>query len=155
MDRTARDVMQKNVITVSPETPLADAQRLFVEEGIGGCPVVDERDTVVGVISSTDLLRAVTEERDTAATETHYYRENLEFSGPDWSGLEDFQDRLASIQVSDVMTPGTLSVDLEATIPVVAKTLRQHRVHRVLVVDGDKLAGIISTFDLVGLLESQ
>ena len=153
MDRTARDVMQSHVITLGPDTPLADAQRLFVEEGISGCPVVDDRGTVVGVLTSTDLLRAVDEERDTAAQETHYYREDLEFSGPDWSDLEDFQDRLAELRVADAMTPGTLSVDLDTPIPEVARTIRQHRVHRVLVVDGDSLAGIISTFDLVGLLE--
>jgi CBS domain-containing protein len=153
MDRTARDVMQKDVITVSPETPLADAQRLFVEEGIGGCPVVDEKENVIGVISSTDLLRAVTEERDTAAADTRYFRENLEFSGPDWSDLEDFQDRLAELQVRDAMTAGTLSVDVDTPVREVARLLRRHRVHRVLVVERDTLAGIISTFDLVGLLE--
>lgn len=152
--RTARDVMQKDVITISPETSLGDAQRLFVEESIGGCPVVDDRNIVVGVISSTDLLRAVNDERDTAVAETRYYRDDLAFSSPDWSDLEDFQDRLAELQVSDAMTPGSLLVDIDAPIPDVARTFRQHRVHRVLVVEGDALAGIISTLDLVGLLEA-
>src|SRR5690606_8546126 len=32
----ARDVMQKNVISVTPETSVADVARLFVEEGIHG-----------------------------------------------------------------------------------------------------------------------
>ena len=153
--RTARDVMQKDVITISPETSLGDAQRLFVEESIGGCPVVDDRNVVVGVISSSDLLRAVNDERDTAVAETRYYRDDIAFSSPDWSDLEDFQDRLAELQVSDAMTPGSLLVDIDASIPDVARTFRQHRVHRVLVVEGDALAGIISTLDLVGLLEKE
>jgi CBS domain-containing protein len=153
MDERARDVMQTNVITVSPEAALADVQRIFVEEGIGGCPVVDEHGTVVGVISSTDILRAVEEDRDTAAAETRFYREDLEFSGPEWSDLENFQDRLAEVQVRETMTPGTLSVDPDTPVAEVARLIRQHRVHRVLVVEGDSLAGIISTFDLVGLLE--
>lgn len=153
--RTARDVMQKDVITISPETSLGDAQRLFVEESIGGCPVVDDRNVVVGVISSSDLLRAVNDERDTAVAETRYYRDDIAFSSPDWSDLEDFQDRLAELQVSDAMTPGSLLVDIDASIPEVARTFRQHRVHRVLVVEGDALAGIISTLDLVELLEKE
>lgn len=153
--QTARSVMQKDVITVSPETSLGDLQRLFVEESIGGCPVVDDRNIVVGVVSSTDLLRAVNDERDTAVAETRYYRDDFAFSSPDWSDIEDFQDRLAELQVSDAMTAGSLFVDVDAPIPDVARTFRQHRVHRVLVVEGDALAGIISTLDLVGLLEGK
>lgn len=98
MATTARDVMQTSVLTVSPESPLLAVQQLFLEEGIGGAPVVDEAGQVVGVISTTDLLRAVDEWRGTAVSEAHYFRESLEFSGPDWSrGVEDFQDRLQEL----------------------------------------------------------
>jgi CBS domain-containing protein len=146
--------MQTSVITVSPDTPLADLQRLFVEEGIGGAPVVDDGGCVVGVISASDLLRAVEEERDSAVAEPHYFRDTLEFSGPDWGhALEDFQDRLAELRVADAMTEGVVMVPPEAPVSEVARRLRGHRVHRILVVEDGILAGIISTFDLVALLE--
>jgi CBS domain-containing protein len=147
--------MQTSILTVSPETPLLAVQRLFVEEGIGGAPVVDEAGQVVGVISAADLLRAVDEERDTAVSEAHYFRENLEFSGPDWSrGVEDFQDRLQELCAADAMTRGTLSVHPDTPIPEVARRIREHGVHRLLVVEDGRLAGILSTLDLVALLES-
>ena len=55
----ARDVMQTHLVTVEPELPLVDVHRLFVEEEITGAPVVDDTGRLLGVISSTDLLRAV------------------------------------------------------------------------------------------------
>lgn len=154
MPARARDVMQTSVVTVGPETPLTDLQRIFLEEGIGGAPVVDETGRVVGVISAADVLRAVDEERDTAVAEPRYFRDTLEFSGPDWShDVEDFQDRLGELRVEDAMTRGVVAVAPETPVAEVARRMREERVHRVLVMEKDVLIGIVSTFDLVALLE--
>ncbi len=64
MTLTARDIMQTNPITVSPDASLTQADRLFVEEDISGAPVVDDDGKVVGVVSTTDLIRAIPEELD-------------------------------------------------------------------------------------------
>ncbi len=156
MTLTARDVMQSHVITVSPESPLLDVQRLFVEEEINGAPVVDDAGRLLGVVSTRDLLRATADEHDTAASETRYFRDELEFSGPDWgSVLEDFQDRLAERSVSEVMTSGSVAVSPSARIAEIAALMRRERVHRVLVAENGLLVGIISSFDLVALLEKE
>lgn len=152
MAKIAADVMETQVITVDPQTPLVDVHRLFVEEEINGAPVVDEMGRVLGVISSSDLLWAVDQEHEAAST-TGYFRELVEFSGPDWARApEDFQDRLAQLVVADAMSKGSISVKLDAPISQVAKTLREHHIHRVLVLEGSELRGIISSFDLVELL---
>lgn len=154
MAMTARDVMEPSVLTVAPEASLAEVQRLFVEEGIGGAPVVDERGRVVGVITGRDVLRAIDEERDTAISDTHYFRQDLEFSGPEgMSDGEDFQDRLGELTAGGAMTPSLLAVAPDASVQEVAREIRRHRVHRILVIDDEELVGIISTFDLVALLE--
>jgi len=154
MALVARDVMQRDVITIDAAATVLDAYRLFVEEEISGAPVVDEDGRVMGVLSARDLLRVISEERDTALVQTSYFRDTEEFSGPDWAnGPEDFQDRLAGRTVGDTMTPGAIVVALDAPIAQVARTLRGQRVHRVLVVDDDRLVGLITSFDLVGLLE--
>src|SRR5512139_319782 len=88
---TARSVMTDSVVTVSPEMSLLDVMRLFVEEDIHAAPVVGDDGELVGVISTSDLLRAQEEEHDTASTATDYLRGLLEFSLPDWAeDLEDF-----------------------------------------------------------------
>ncbi len=151
----AENVMETHVLTVSPETPLGDVQRLFVEEGIHGAPVVDDDGGVVGVVTTADLLRASEEERDTAVVDTDYFRSDLEFSGPDFASFpEDFQDRLSQRTVSEVMTREAVTVPRDMPVPRVAATLLQHRVHRVLVVDDQNaLVGVVSSFDLLACLE--
>jgi CBS domain-containing protein len=152
----ARDIMQTHVVSVSPQDPLSSVHRLFFEEDINGAPVVDDQEFVVGVISSSDLLRAAADEHDSARGDPGYFRELLEFSGPDWENApEGYLDRLRERTVEDYMTEDAVSVPPDASIAEVARAIRSHGVHRVLVVDAGRLAGIISTFDLVGLLEKR
>ncbi|MEN8161567.1 MAG: CBS domain-containing protein [Myxococcota bacterium] len=154
MALTAGDLMTQSVVSVDPETPLGEVYRLFTGEQIHGAPVVDEQERVVGVITSSDLLRSIAEERDTAVTGSDYLRDLLEFSGPDWGqGLQDFQDRLAQLTVADVMTPQAVTVSRATPIAQVARTLREHGIHRAWVEEGGRLCGVISTFDLLPLVE--
>ena len=77
----ARDLMQTGILAVGPSTPL------------------------LGVITSTDLIRAVEEEHDSGRVAQDYFRDLLPYSSPDWaSGPEDFQDRLREVRAEDVIT---------------------------------------------------
>lgn len=52
------EVMHKPVVTVTLDEPLASAASLMVDNRIGGLPVLDD-DRVVGVVTETDLFRAL------------------------------------------------------------------------------------------------
>jgi len=54
-----KDLMKKNVITVSPEDTVIDTIIRGVEKGIGGFPVVDEQGRLVGIITETQIARAM------------------------------------------------------------------------------------------------
>ena len=154
MALTARDLMESPVITLSPHDPLSSVRQLFFDEEIHGAPVVDDEGRILGVLTSTDLLRAAADEHDTARGDPGYFRELFEISGPDWETAPDgFLDRLRERTASEFMTEAVASVDVNAAVSEVARTLRRNRIHRVLVVEGGLLRGIISTFDLVRLLE--
>jgi len=56
-----REIMTKEVITTTPDTPIEDAAHSMADNKIGGLPVVDERNRVVGVITETDIFKAFTE----------------------------------------------------------------------------------------------
>jgi len=149
----ARDLMDEHVVTVDAAASLLDVHRLFTEEGISGAPVVGDTEDLEGVITNTDLVRAVGEAHDSAASDSSYFRDLLPYSSPDWaSGPEDFQDRLSELTVADFMTRGVVSVGPDASAAEVAKTLLEHRVHRLFVVDGGALRGVISAFDLLRLI---
>jgi CBS-domain-containing membrane protein len=56
-DLTAGDVMSRDVVSVSHETPLREAGQLLLLHQISGLPVVEPGGTCVGVFSAIDLLR--------------------------------------------------------------------------------------------------
>ena len=51
------------------------------------------------------------------------------------------------------MTVEVLTVAPETPVPLVARALREHRIHRVFVSHDTQLVGVISAFDLLGLVE--
>ena len=154
MALTARDIMETRVITLSPSDPLSNVHRLFCDEEIHGAPVVDDEGRVLGIITSMDLLKAASDEHESARGDPTYFRELFEISGPDWEEApEGFLDRLRERVTSEFMTEDVACVGVDATIPEIARTLRGNRIHRVLVAEDEVLQGIITTFDLVGLLE--
>jgi acetoin utilization protein AcuB len=56
-----REIMTKEVITTTPDTPIEDAARLMADNKIGGLPVVDKRNRVVGVVTETDIFKTFVE----------------------------------------------------------------------------------------------
>jgi CBS domain-containing membrane protein len=55
-----RDVMVRDVISVSPDTPLVDAGRLLLSKRIGCLPVVDPQNVLVGIVTSSDFVASLT-----------------------------------------------------------------------------------------------
>src|SRR4030095_2243282 len=53
-----KDVMQKRVITVKPDTPIKDAAQLMADKKVGCVPVVSAG-ALVGLVTHTDILRYV------------------------------------------------------------------------------------------------
>ena len=58
------EVMHRDVVTATRDMPIAEAAALMVDHRIGGLPVVDARERVVGVITETDIFRAFVESQD-------------------------------------------------------------------------------------------
>ena len=117
--------MQTGLMTVTPETPLADVQRMFVEEEIHGAPVVDDEGVVRGVVSSLDLLR-----------------DSAELEGRGGSELT----------ATDAMTRELVSVTSDTPVAEIAQKMRLQHIHRVLVIDDEQLVGVVTSFDLLRAL---
>lgn len=57
---SVQEIMTRQVVTVTSETPIADAARLLLERHIGGLPVV-KGEHLVGIITKDDILTAFVE----------------------------------------------------------------------------------------------
>jgi acetoin utilization protein AcuB len=57
LNTPVRDIMTTDPITVSPDDDLQEILELLIEEKVGGVPVVDETEGLVGIVTYVDLLR--------------------------------------------------------------------------------------------------
>ena len=57
MDKTAKEIMTTDVIVAKQDDSIADVANMLIAEKIGGLPVVDSENRVVGIISETDILK--------------------------------------------------------------------------------------------------
>ena len=60
-DIEVAEIMHKGALTASPAMTIAQAAQLMLQKRIGGLPVVDAQQQVIGVITETDLLKAFVE----------------------------------------------------------------------------------------------
>ena len=125
--------MQRDLIALSPDTPILDAHRLFVEEEIHGAPVIGEDDRVHGVVSTLDLLRIVRDALEPGA------------------GGAAFDDTLT---VSEAMTRDVIMVEPDTALAEVARVMLGQRIHRVLVGKDRVVEGMVTTFDLLRALSA-
>ena len=58
------EVMHSPVVSIAPGEPLAEAARQMVENRFGGLPVLDADERIVGILTETDLLRALIDRLD-------------------------------------------------------------------------------------------
>jgi CBS domain-containing protein len=139
------DVMTKRVISVTPETPIADAARVMLEQRISGLPVVDANGAVVGIVTEGDLLRR---------TETGTDRLRSR-----WFELLIAPGRLAhdyvhshARKVGEVMTHEIASVAPDDTLAKVVELMESRRIKRLPVIEEGRLVGIVSRANLVRAL---
>ncbi|UCE85648.1 MAG: CBS domain-containing protein [Deltaproteobacteria bacterium] len=154
MNRRARDLMHAEVRSVSPEMTLPELERQFFREGVTGFPVVDEG-RLLGIVSRSDIVRQLCVEQSLAETASDYYRE---VGGIETSGVESLEAigqrvgaRVEKLCVRDVMIDATITATPDQPLRDVARTLVTHHIHRLPVVEGGKLVGIITSLDLVRL----
>ncbi len=56
-----REVMTKDVVTTPPDVPVEDVAQVMADNKVGGLPVIDEQERVIGMITETDIFKAFIE----------------------------------------------------------------------------------------------
>ncbi len=137
-----RDVMSRDMVAFDPDTDLLDAIEVLAERHIGGAPVL-AGDRIVGVLSSSDILEFVA---SNPATFADYGDTGTAGSSEEWSAL-------AGHTVGEAMSGGpacTLAPD--NTVQEAAELMRTSGIHRVFVVDRERVVGVVSSLDITKAL---
>ena len=149
---TARDIMRRDVVTIDRATPLSEVEKILADGRISGAPVTDEAGQIVGVISLRDLVEHYVEDPDARPRrgKGFFHLSSEELLDEDY----DSDDIPAETEdtAEDVMTAEVYRVPEDASIGEIARTMVQHKIHRVLVESGDHFAGIVGTFELLDAL---
>jgi CBS-domain-containing membrane protein len=141
------DVMTSGVLSVTPDASVATAAQLMLQKQISGLPVVNDLGHLVGIITEGDFLRR-------AETNTGRRRQRwIEFfMGP--GRLSDEYVRLSSRKVSDVMTHHVQTVRPDTPLEEAVRLMERHNIKRLLVVDQDKVVGIVTRANLLHAIAS-
>lgn len=150
----AADIMQRDMVTVSPGDTLRDALALMTENHVTGLPVMDARSRCIGLITASDILGFEEEHAEERADEgmmQHFNNEIGRWESVPLSafGLEEFGD----VRVEEVMSRELIHVQRDTPLKEVAQRMLGENVHRVLVMDERyNLYGIVTSFDFVRVL---
>src|SRR5215204_6054230 len=113
------DVMTAEVVTVEPSASIAEAAKRMIQEEKGPLPVV-EGDRPVGMVTDRDIIaRVVAEERDPG-----------------------------SLTVGDIATRELVTIGSDQDVGEAARLMDEHQLDRIVVVEGERLVGIISEADI-------
>ena len=114
-----RDVMTKDPTTVRRDTPIYDAMRTLVDQGITGMPVVEDDMTLVGVVSEKDMLRLI------------------------------YEESLTNAEVQEFMSHDVVAFDQDDELIDACECLINNHFRRVPVLSEGKLIGIVSRADII------
>ncbi len=141
----ARDIMQTEVITATPETSLEELGRLMLEHNISGVPVIDDHGTVVGVVTENDIIETHEELRFptvVALFDAILYVESSRH-------FEEQVRKAAATTARELMHTPVVSVSPEATLPEIASIMTRKQIHHLPVIEGGKLVGMVGKADVV------
>ncbi len=124
-ERTVGDVMPLGALTISADAGLHQAVRLMDEYRVHGLAVVDTDDSLVGVISQSDLIQACM--------------------------AADVWDSWRSLAVRHLMTTPAVTAPTSMPLSEAARLMEEKGIHRLIIVghDGATPAGIVSATDLI------
>jgi acetoin utilization protein AcuB len=123
-----RDIMTRDVITVTSDTYVLDAERIMESHRIGRLPVVDTG-KLVGIVTKDDVLKA-------SPSSTAPYNQRQLFY------------LMSKLTVREIMKTNVIAVGPDMTVEKSVAIAQKNRVGSLPVVEGDRVIGILTTNDV-------
>lgn len=124
-----KDFMTKNPVYTNPKELISNIKNTMDREKIGKIPVLDESGKLIGVITKTDLKKAMPSDATTL-------------------DIYELSYLLSKMTVEKVMKKNPITIQKTATIEEAAKLMAEHGISSLIVMDDEVLAGILTKTDL-------
>ncbi len=149
--KTAAEIMDADVPTVSPGDDARAAIDLLAKTEMGAIPVVDDDRKVVGIVSESDLILS-DEESDLHLPHYLNIMGGVVFVGS-MKGFEERLNKAFATKVSELMTADPIVARVDDDAESVAKTIADKHHNHLPVVDADgRLAGMVTRADALAAL---
>jgi CBS domain-containing protein len=143
----AEDVMVRDLVTVEPQTSIADAIKLLAEYDVSALPVVGPDNHLIGILSEADLL-----EREELGA-SHHRPWWIEAVTPASKLAKEFT-KAHGKTVAQLMSTHVISASEDTPLLEIAPLLERNRIKRVPIVRDGKLVGVVSQSNLIQALAS-
>ena len=124
-----RERMSRKPVTVTADTPITEALKVMRQKQVRRLPVLDQEGKMVGIVSEKDLLYA----SPSPATSLSIY---------------EMHYMLTHLQTSELMSTQVITVTPETPVEEAARIMADNKIGGLPVMDGAKLAGIITETDI-------
>lgn len=141
----AKDIMRRDVITVSPEMSVEELGRLFLEKNISGAPVLDKDGMLFGIVTENDLISK--NKRLHIPTILRLFDAYIPLGRP--SVMEKELSKMTALTVGEICTRDVFTVEEDAPVEEVATIMTEKRVHLVPVAKDRKVIGIIGRHEII------
>jgi len=146
----AKDLMTREVITVTPQTEVTQIARLLLENRLNGLPVVDTDGTLVGMICQSDLIAE--QEKIPLPSVFTILDAFIPIYAP--GKIEKEIHKIAAMKAADAMTRDPVTVGPQTGLDEIASIMVNKAIHTIPVVEEGKLVGIIGKEDILRTLVS-
>lgn len=126
---------------------VGEVGELLASRGISGAPVVDDAGRILGVVSQSDLVR-YTNQRKTVGESGRFFSDVEEYRE-----LANLPRGALDTPIEEVMTQRVYTVTRDSSVAVSANIMRERNIHRLLVTDGGVLVGVVTSLDLLRIVE--
>lgn len=138
--------MTRPVFAVGPDSSIDTAGRLMASKRFSGVPVIDPDGYPIGVVSLIDLVDPTREKHEAFGFDSYFEIRAGDIRAHGGGG------RVDGGRIKEIMTPEPLSISASAPVERAATVMLERRVHRLLVVDFDRLLGILTSLDVTRAL---
>jgi CBS-domain-containing membrane protein len=146
----ARDVMTREVVSVTPDTAIEELAQLLVGKKVSAVPVVEKDGKLVGIISEGDLLQRDKPLHIPTVISIFDWVLYLESS----KKFETEVKKITALKVGELCTRDVMTCTPDTPLTEVAQLMVNRHVHLVPVVDEEKkVVGVVARLDIVRSLD--
>ena len=146
--KVAEDIMEKEVISLAPETEIARAVEVLLNNHINGVPVVDANGRLKGILCQSDLIF---QQKNISLPPILTFLDSI-IPLASSKKLEHEIEKMAAVTVAQAMVTDPVTVTPDTPVSDIAALMVEKHFHTIPVVQDDKVVGVVGKEDVLKTL---